>query len=222
MMLNYCEDFAGFRGLIFNASKTQLISFGPQPSTPCSANIRFFDATLPFCDVVVHLGHLLCHDLSDSDDILSKAWDLIRKANLMLYTFSAADPVVKSRLLQSYCLSLYGSALWKLLCPAIHSIEVSLTTYSDASGIFHAIATPEFYTLLLACPVCLMLSFLGQHPFCHLPSPALLSLFGKFLVNLACWLTHILGIMPCLVAYMPSNTIRRMGCVLMRYTPSSL
>ena len=60
MMLNYCEDFAGFRGLIFNASKMQLISFGPQPSTPCSANIRFFDATLPFCDVVVHLGHLLC------------------------------------------------------------------------------------------------------------------------------------------------------------------
>ena len=30
---------------------------------------------------------------------------LIRKANLMLYTFSAADPVVKSRLLQSYCLN---------------------------------------------------------------------------------------------------------------------
>ena len=50
-----------------------------------------------------------------------------------------------------------------------------LTTYSDASGIFHAIATPEFYTLLLACPVSLMLSFFGQHPFCHLPSPALLS-----------------------------------------------
>ena len=55
-----------------------------------------------------------------------------------------------------------------------------LTTYSDASGIFHAIATPEFYTLLLACLVCLMSSFLGQHPFCHLPSPALLSLFGRF------------------------------------------
>ena len=56
-----------------------------------------------------------------------------------------------------------------------------LTTYmySDASGIFHAIATPEFYTLLLACPVCLMLSFLGQHPFCHLPSPALRSLIVR-------------------------------------------
>ena len=77
-------------------------------------------------------------------------WDLIRKANLMIYTFSAADPVL----------------------PFTQSSSL-LTTYSNASGIFHAIATPEFYTLLLACPVCLMLSFLGQHPFCHLPSPAL-------------------------------------------------
>ena len=64
-------------------------------------------------------------------------WDLIRK---MIYTFSAADPVL----------------------PFTQSRSL-LTTYSNASGIFHAIATPEFYTLLLACPVCLMLSFLGQH-----------------------------------------------------------
>ena len=128
---------------------------------------------------------------------------------------SAADPVVKPHLLQSYCLSElvlpFGSSH---VLPFTQSRSL-LTTYmySDASGIFHAIATPEFNTLLLACPVCLMLSFLGQHPFCHQPSPALLSLFGRFLVNLACWRTPILGVMPCLVAYMPSNTTRRMGCV---------
>ena len=110
---------------------------------------------------VLHLGHLLCHDLSDSDDILSKARDLIRKANLMLYTFSDADPVVKSCLLQSYRLSLYGSALWKLSCPATQSRSL-LRTYSDASGIFHAIATPEFYTLLLACPVSLTYVIISQ------------------------------------------------------------
>ena len=38
---------------------------------------------------------------------------------------TAADPTVKTRLLQSYCLSLYGCALWNLSCPAIHSLEVS-------------------------------------------------------------------------------------------------
>ena len=55
-----------------------------------------------------------------------------------------------------------------------------LTTYSDVSGIFHTIATPEFYTLLPSCPACLMLPFLGQHSFCYLPSPVLLSLFEGF------------------------------------------
>ena len=108
--------------------------------------------------------------------VFSECGILNRKANLMIYTFSAADPAVKSHLLQSYCLSLYGSALWKLPFTQSRSL---LTTYSDASGIFNAIATPEFYTLLLACPVCLMLSFLGQHPFCQLPSPALLALIVR-------------------------------------------
>ena len=70
-----------------------------------------------------------------------------------------------------------------------------LTTYSDVSGIFHTIATPEFYTLLPSCPACLMLPFLGQHSFCYLPSPVLLSLFEGFLVILACWCTPIPGIM---------------------------
>ena len=47
-----------------------------------------------------------------------------KKANLMLYTFSAADPVVKSRLLQSYCLSLYGCSLWDLSCASIHTAKM--------------------------------------------------------------------------------------------------
>ena len=54
-----------------------------------------------------------------------------------------------------------------------------LQQHTDTSDIFLAIATPEFYTLLPTCPVCLMLSFLGQHPFCHLPSPALRSLIVR-------------------------------------------
>ena len=53
-------------------------------------------------------------------------------------------------------------------------------------------------------------SFLSLH---NLSSPALLSLFGRFLVNPACWRTPIQGIMPCLVDYMPSSTTRRMGYV---------
>ncbi len=125
LMLQCCEDFALSWGLTFNASKTQLIRFGSLSPRSCTTTIKFSGTTLQFVEDVIHLGHYLSFDLSDSVDILSKSRDLIKKANLMLYTFSVADPLVKTRLLQCYCLSLFGCALWNLSCPALSTIEVS-------------------------------------------------------------------------------------------------
>ena len=64
----------------------------------------FSGVSLSFVDIV---GHILSFNNSDMADILCKTRDLVRKANLMLHTFSAADPSVKSSLLKLYCLSLY-------------------------------------------------------------------------------------------------------------------
>ena len=149
LMLLHCEQFAITRGLLFNASKTQLIRFGPQQSSICSATIKFCGVRLPFANVVSHLGHYLSYDLSDNFDISMKTRDLVKKANLLLYTFSAADPVVKTHLFQSYCLSLYGCTLWNLSCPGIRSLEVAFNNilrriwhlpYNSHTGIVHSTA----------------------------------------------------------------------------------
>ena len=76
LMLKHCEEFAISRGLFFNASKTQHIHFGTQPSQLCPAIISFSGVSLPFMDTVVHLGHILSFDNSDTADILFKACDL--------------------------------------------------------------------------------------------------------------------------------------------------
>ena len=112
----------------------------------CPAMISFSGVSLPFVDTVVHLGHILSFDNSDTADILFKACD--RKANLMLHTFSAADPLVKSCLFKLYCLSLYACSLWNLSC---HSalLKFPSITFFDASGISHVIAILEFCTLWL-------------------------------------------------------------------------
>ena len=52
--------------------------------------------------------------------------DLNRKANYILLTFKAVDPFVKSFLIKSFCLSLYGCCLWTLSSPDIHTLVVSL------------------------------------------------------------------------------------------------
>ena len=51
--------------------------------------------------------------LSDEEDISSVCKDMCRKANVLLHTLSCCDPFVKTHLFSSFCLSLYGAALWK-------------------------------------------------------------------------------------------------------------
>ena len=99
-------------GLKFNASKTQLVRFGRMPVLGCSHKFIFCGSVLPVVASAVHLGHILCADLDDSDDILKVARDIARKANCMLVTFAGVDPFVKTKLFQSFCLPLYGSVTW--------------------------------------------------------------------------------------------------------------
>ena len=81
-----------------------------------------------FCllaDRACHLGHILSSDLSDTDDILRVQNDMCRRANCLLSTFYAANPAIKTLLFRSFCLSLYGSALWRLSSSSLRSLEVT-------------------------------------------------------------------------------------------------
>jgi hypothetical protein len=125
IMLRCCDDFALNRGLCFNASKTQLIRFSRSPSSSCSASIHLGGHQLPFLDTVVHLGHLLHYNLSDVPDINRKLRDMIKKANCIFASFPRVGPAILTRLFQSYCLSLHGSALWSLSCSGLSAIEIA-------------------------------------------------------------------------------------------------
>ena len=125
LMLRCCEDFASKRGLRFNPSKMQLICFSWSSSSSCKASFTFCGQQLSFVDTVTHLGHLLHYNLSDVPDINRKLRDTVKKANCLLASFPHVGPFILTRLFQSYCISLYGSALWALSCPALHLIEVA-------------------------------------------------------------------------------------------------
>ena len=70
---------------------------------------------LTFVDTVVHLGHTLSYNLSDSEEIEIKPKDLIRRANCLLLNFGVCSAAVKSTLLQSL----------KLACHELHSLKVA-------------------------------------------------------------------------------------------------
>ena len=68
-MLQVCSDFAIERNLSFNAEKTQLICIRSHKSVIIEDVIEFCGVQLTFVDTVVHLGHALSCNLSDSEDI---------------------------------------------------------------------------------------------------------------------------------------------------------
>ncbi len=140
------------RGLRFNPSKTQLIRFSRFPSSCCPVRVLFCGQLLQFTDTVTHLGHHLSYNLNDAQDIYHKMCDMVKKANCLFATFPRVGPYVLTRLFQTYCLSLYGSSLWFLSCPAITNLEIAfnkllrrishLPNHSHA-GIVHLVAHLE-------------------------------------------------------------------------------
>ena len=80
--------------MVVRLSSFVLVRFGTQPFCLCTAIISFSGVSLPFTDTVVHLGHILRFDYSDTADTLYKARDLVRKANLIYVThFLSCEPL---------------------------------------------------------------------------------------------------------------------------------
>ena len=125
LMLRTRTQFASSHSLIFNASKTQLIKFSCTSSGCDSTEFSFCGERLGYSKSVTHLGHILCSDLSDDLDIIAVKQGMCHKANHMLTIFRPCDPYTKTKLMQSFCLSLYGASLWTASSPDLQSLETA-------------------------------------------------------------------------------------------------
>ena len=125
-LLHECEVYAREFNLVFNGSKTQLICFRLKSSVALPSNaFKFLGHSLTFAYSVTHLGHTLHFSLDDTADIVRVTSDMCRKANYLLHIFSPCDPIVKTKLVVSHCLSLYGSVLWSLKNKQLKSLEIA-------------------------------------------------------------------------------------------------
>ena len=86
--------------------------------------LSFLGHSLSFRDKVVHLGHILHYSLDDSEDINCVASDICRKSHYLLQMISSCDAMVKTKLIKSHCLSLYGSLLWNISSKQIKALEI--------------------------------------------------------------------------------------------------
>jgi len=115
VLLNICDDFAVNYDIVVNASKSKCV--GTKPS--CGRNMaleriptspfRIGGIEIEFVDSWPHLGHVLNKDRDDGIDIEKTRNALCGQINNVLCCFGHLSPVVKLRLIKTFCCSLYGS-----------------------------------------------------------------------------------------------------------------
>ena len=129
-LLSLCDELAVEFDVKFNAAKSKCIYFPPlshyilhkSGTKPC---FSVGGSVIDYADSWPHLGHILNNHNTDCDDIINRRNVLVRQANDVICYFAKLSPVVKLRLLYSYCSSLYGAELWNLNSPELAAIGVS-------------------------------------------------------------------------------------------------
>jgi hypothetical protein len=124
-LLSICESYAREFDIVFNGAKSKCIfiappkyrasTYGPNPQFKISGQ------DIEYVDHWPHLGHIVTKSNDDEADITFRRNRLCGQINNVLCFFHRRGPIVKAKLLTSYCYSFYGSVLWDLSHPCIDS-----------------------------------------------------------------------------------------------------
>ena len=111
-LLRVCEFFANRFHVTFNALKSKCIVFGKcisqlVPFSICNDSIEFVNSW-------PHLGHIICNDYNDPEDILNRKYKLFGQINNLICNFSKLSFFSKCKLFFSFCVSHYGCEIWDL------------------------------------------------------------------------------------------------------------
>ena len=110
-MLDTCKQYADDVNLTFNASKTKYIYFDYTGSTNIPNNIVFMHEPIEFVSKIQLLSINISTDIYDRH-ISDTVRHFYCRTNEDLFDFSSISCDIKSRLMSTYCLDLYGSSLW--------------------------------------------------------------------------------------------------------------
>ena len=110
-MLDTCTRFADAHDFSFNSSKTKCV-FIDRSCLQLHSDVRFMSRSVEFVNSVDLLGVPLYADLK-VNHIHRNVQKFYCKVNSVLFDFKDIPSDVKSKLMDTYCLDLYGSQLWK-------------------------------------------------------------------------------------------------------------
>ena len=123
-MLDCCSLYADTHHILFNPNKCHCIKF----STIVNNCVVQFPVTLQnvqltWTNTITHLGHTLCANNNDEDDIVAKLRSFSSQSNYFLARFGHLSMAIKPILFSRFCQSFYGCELWHLHHKALETFD---------------------------------------------------------------------------------------------------
>ncbi len=110
-MLGICSDYAQSHSILFNPSKTKCMFFDKDQSVLFDKDIHFMGKRIEFVDKCKLIGTIITRNILVRD-MTSTINTFNRKCNELNMDFAQLSSDIRSKLMSSYCLDVYGSQLW--------------------------------------------------------------------------------------------------------------
>ena len=150
-----CEEFSNSHDVVYNSKKSSVLI--------CRNKVMVHADPLVFTvngsiigesDKVKYLGHIICNDMSDDDDIMRQRRQLYAQGNVLSRRFHMCSFEVKNVLFRTFCTPMYTRQLWfRYTARSLHKLYVAynnafrmmhhLPTYCSASGMFTVNRVPN-------------------------------------------------------------------------------
>ena len=113
-MLDICEKYTRKYDILFNATKSQLLYFGKDSDNDNIQPVLSMDngKKIPYLTKCLHFGNSISATGTKRFMINNAIVDLNIKSNNLLADFSFSSSSTLFVLFKSYCMNIYGSALW--------------------------------------------------------------------------------------------------------------
>jgi len=114
-LLQVCESFADDHDMLFNSSKSAIMIIRNRTMKTMNARLlefRLCNDVIPTVDKYKYLGHILCDNFRDDDDMLRQCRHLYAQGNVLKHRFHMCSVAVKLKLFRTFCYSLYTAHLW--------------------------------------------------------------------------------------------------------------
>ena len=147
-LLCACEVYSLEHAIVYNSKKSTVLvcrnkamRHAVRPSFIVNGDV------IPETDKVKYLGHIICSDLSDDEDMMRQRRYLYAQGNVLSRSFHMCSINVKNTLFRTFCTPMYTCHLWwNYTAQSFHKLKVAfnnafrmmhnLPTYCSASEMF--------------------------------------------------------------------------------------